>query len=115
MATLSELAVDDWSRQRQIRVIERAFSVCSSLPRDGSNEFALLVVEAMCLIASLVKANGPASVFQRLGGVRQILLNASAEPAGHKDLILSALQTAGFIPSGNAPSADVFSVALPVL
>jgi uncharacterized protein YajQ (UPF0234 family) len=97
LATLSALAVDEWSRRRQKIAVERAFSICGHDHEDdegGSpSDSQRVVLEAACLLANLTQAKEPREVFERCGGMAQLLAWSDVD-----DDLLEALQTAGLVP-----------------
>ena len=103
MAALSTLAVDDWSRRRQTGVVGRAFSLCGAVDHQDTKDGTHMVVEAACLLSNLVKAEEPATVFERLGGVRQLVVWASEERRGGEEQLFRALHAAGFVNANFSP------------
>ena len=67
---LSTLAVDDWSRRRQTRAVERAFNVLGALGSiDDAKEAPLVAVEAASLLQNLIVAEEPATSAAEKAGV----------------------------------------------
>ena len=97
-ATLSALAVDDWSRCRQTAIVERTFALCASGADDASPEQQLMVLEAASLLANLLNASDPRTAYERLGGFDALYGLASS--GSRSASLIKTLQKAGLEPRG---------------
>ena len=86
-ATLSSLAVDDWSRRRLLPVVARVFELVARsdleaafLHSGAKSETDYMVLEAACLLANVIHSREPRQIYDSLGGIGRLYSLTTGSP-----------------------------------